>query len=239
MPVTLEPNTFIPAQQQIENVRARFASKPVWRWAYESLVSKVDFGGLERLAERHGRTRGFAGGVDGPLKSIDCAFWLYQKLMRAGTIGLLERRKMRVLDIGMGGGHFSLVCQRFGHDVYGLDIFHPVYEDVCALLGVRRIDHRVHINCPLPNLGGKFDIITAFATQFDLDGERLWDAADWIRFLERLRNEGLKPNGRVYFEINQGWDPKTETYFGKPYLSEVAEKFGGTFTRGKILDIRF
>ena len=76
--------------------------------------------------------------------------------------------KGRVLDIGCGGGRWSLYLQKKGHDVVGID-YSPLVVKVCRLRGVR--DVRVmSISDVGPRLG-RFDSILMMGNNFGLFGE--------------------------------------------------------------------
>ena len=73
----------------------------------------------------------------------------------------------RVLDVGCGGGRWSLYLQKKGHDVVGID-YSPLVVRVCKLRGVRdaRVLSITHVSTKL----GKFDTILMMGNNFGLFG---------------------------------------------------------------------
>ncbi len=146
-------------------------------------------------------------------KFIDAARWLPSNIRRAQDLGL-DRATLgqRILDLGSGAGYFLLVCKHLGHpDIMGLDVPEPAfYGEVFAQLGLKRIVAHIQAYESLPDAllaGGKFDLITAFATAFH--GHRSptpWGPAEWDFLLNDLRDRFLAPGGRVYFDLNPSRD---------------------------------
>ena len=75
--------------------------------------------------------------------------------------------KGRVLDIGCGGGRWSLYLQRKGHSVLGID-YSPLVVEVCKLRGVR--DARVLSISDVNSTLGTFDTILMMGNNFGLFG---------------------------------------------------------------------
>ncbi len=114
-----------------------------------------------------------------------------------------------ILDLGCGGGFFLYVAQQLGHGCVGLDVsWFPVFGDLVELMGVDRRIWEIKAFEPLPDLGRKFDLITAYSTGFNRKPDKtLWGPAEWNFFLDDLTNH-LKPGGRVFFGLNpqeNGW----------------------------------
>jgi hypothetical protein len=213
-----EPDTTIPILEQVALQRRRVARNSAHREVYDATIAKLDLIENRRLILRHGTSTGF----DGPLKSLDCAYWLRHKAGVALELGLHGQERRRILDIGTGGGHFPFVCMQMGHEVVATDIDVGVYRDVCALLGVNRVSHRVVRGESLPDLGGRFDLVTAFAAQFDvLSGGGLWTGAEWREFMDRLILEQLNVPGRIFFTLNQMRDPATGEWRFKAHVGEA------------------
>lgn len=76
--------------------------------------------------------------------------------------------KGRVLDIGCGGGRWSLYLQKKGHDVVGID-YSPLVVKVCRLRGVRTV-RVMSISDVGPRLG-RFDSILMMGNNFGLFGK--------------------------------------------------------------------
>jgi len=75
--------------------------------------------------------------------------------------------KGKVLDIGCGGGRWSLYLQKKGHDVLGIDIS-PLAVKVCKLRGLR--DVRVKSITEVDSRLGRFDTILMIGNNFGLFG---------------------------------------------------------------------
>src|SRR5437588_843995 len=74
-----------------------------------------------------------------------------------------------------------------------------------------RIIHPVPLE-PLPDLGRKFDLITAFSIDFNRISKQewWWGPEQWAFFLDDLSHH-LNPGGRVFLALNPG-GPKKEFY---------------------------
>jgi SAM-dependent methyltransferase len=125
----------------------------------------------------------------------------------AKGLGLDQSPPLDVLDIGLGAGYFLYVCQRLGHRVVGLDRPDlPVWPQICGWLGVKPIiEHTIEPYTQLPDMGRRFDLITAFACPFNyLELEhRLWTIAEWSFFFDDLRDHALKRNGRFVLRLRK------------------------------------
>ena len=75
--------------------------------------------------------------------------------------------KGRVLDIGCGGGRWSLYLQKKGHDVLGIDNS-PLAVKVCKLRGLRNA--RVKSITEVDSRLGRFDTILMIGNNFGLFG---------------------------------------------------------------------
>jgi hypothetical protein len=75
--------------------------------------------------------------------------------------------KGRVLDIGCGGGRWSLYLQRKGHDVLGID-YSPLVVKVCKLRGLRNV--MVKSITEVDSRLGRFDTILMMGNNFGLFG---------------------------------------------------------------------
>lgn len=75
--------------------------------------------------------------------------------------------KGRILDIGCGGGRWSLYLQKKGHDVLGIDIS-PFAVKVCKLRGLRNV--MVKSISEVDSRMGRFDTILMIGNNFGLFG---------------------------------------------------------------------
>lgn len=231
----LSPSTVEPVAVRQAEILNALAADPALLKLYRAITKDLPIAELQALIARHGTSTGF----QGPLKYLDCPFWIQHKLAVAVKMNLHIGAPKSILDLGMGAGHFSYVCMHLGHEVYGLDISNAVYDDLCRVLGVHTELHRIRPRQPLPRFGKRFDLVTAFASQFDFLGQgSYWSLEDWNWFIDHLMREHLTAGGRIYFRVNQAFDTKTSSYETKTVLEDVAAKFGGTFdARNSTLDI--
>lgn len=178
------------------------------------------------------------GGVGNSAKFADADYWLKVNVERAQDLGLDRRKGLRILDLGCGAGYFLYVCERLGHEAVGVDLDeNPLYREMTALLGVRRVVGRIEAFSPLPELPGKFDLVTSHCICFQkttpLPGEgqwREWQVEEWRFFLNTLRDEVLQPNGKILLDFN----PRAS---GHHYPADVQAYFraqGGRLFRSKV-----
>lgn len=98
----------------------------------------------------------------------------------------------RVLDVGCGGGRWSLYLQKKGHDVVGID-YSPLVVRVCKLRGVR--DARVISITDVSVKLGKFDTILMMGNNFGLFG-----GPKRAKSLLRRFHEMTSPDARIIAE---------------------------------------
>ena len=107
----------------------------------------------------------------------------------------------------------------------------PMFREMTRLLGVRRVVQRIEPFRPLPDLGQKFDLITAFMICFnDHKMPGLWKVPEWQFFLDDL-SKHLTARGRVWRELNQEYDGT----FYTPELREFFQKRGASITEHKVI----
>lgn len=175
----------------------------------QALVAAIDARRLDLLQREYAditRSSDPAAGY----KYLNAPLYTLQKLLLAHELGLKGGPPRAVLDIGTAGGHFPFVCRYFGHRVVGVDIDNELYEGIAACLGVRRTIVRVEPQRPLPNLGGRFDLITACDVTFndkdDRDGRRVyWTLEEWRFLLNDLFANHLRFPGTLYLKLNKEW----------------------------------
>ena len=109
-----------------------------------------------------------------------------------------------ILDIGTGPGpgFFVYVAQQMGHRCAGLDQPDciPFMVEIRRWLGIRVTDHEIKASQPMPKLG-RFDVVTAYRAQFNRSNGRLWSTDEWCFFLDDLRDNVLKPGGRLVIKF--------------------------------------
>jgi hypothetical protein len=127
----------------------------------------------------------------------------------------------------------------FGHNGLGLDPDdEPFFRGTTNLFGVNRVVGRINAQAPLPDLGRKFDLVTAHRVCFHRiarheNGEWLeWTAADWKFFINDVRSRFLEPGGRLLLEFNRRVDGSS---FFTSELREFFEAQGARIVRWKAL----
>jgi SAM-dependent methyltransferase len=164
----------------------------------------------------------------GVFKYADLPFWIGHKVALAQRLGLDKSKPLKILDIGMGAGHFAAVAQGLGHQVTGTDISVPLYDDIAAALNLDRRILPVAQGAAHPDVGGPFDRVTIIWQVFDYvrtfedDTREYWPLSDWELLLCDLAKNHVHPNGLIHLELNphiQGND----SYFDQDLLDFCAE----------------
>ena len=165
-------------------------------------------------------------------KYLDLDRWIAINIRRIRDIELDLTGRKRILDLGCGAGYFLYLAKLLGHSGVGLDLDRiPMFAEITSLLGVRRVIQRIQAFRPLPDLGGKFDLITAFMICFNSHRRpNLWGVAEWNFFLDDIAKH-LAPRGRVWLELNRESDGTLYT----PELKEFFQKRGARIDEHKIM----
>jgi SAM-dependent methyltransferase len=139
----------------------------------------------------------------------DAEYWIGINVERAQDLWLDRAPPLRILDLGCGAGYFLYVCQFFGHETLGLDTDNePLYGATTQLLHVERVIARIEPNIPLPDLGKRFDLVTAHRICFHrmrragATEPREWTGDQWSFFIEDVRKNILQPDGRLLLDFN-------------------------------------
>ena len=173
----------------------------------QALIATVDVAGLDALRGQYAERMRKASAAS-RYKYLDVVFHTLQKLLLARELGLDKSPPRRVLDIGSGGGHLPFVCGFYGHRAVGIDVEDAFYDGLAACLGVERTVVRVEAQTPLPDLGGRFDVITACDIAFNEKREGktrgvYWSLEDWQFFLNDLVIHQLRTPGTIYLKLNK------------------------------------
>ncbi len=89
-----------------------------------------------------------------------------------------------------------------------------MYNDIIDFLKVNRIVHRIKALQKLPSFGKKFDLINAYAICFNNhDQPDLWGVDEWTFFLQDLKQNHLKENGRIVLALNPEKDDRNDKVF--------------------------
>ena len=169
----------------------------------------------------------------------DADYWVGINVERAQDLWLDRARPLRILDLGCGAGYFLYVCQFFGHETLGLDTDNePLYGATTQLLKVERFITRIEPGVPLPNLGGRFDLVTAHRVCFHRmrragDGQPSeWTFDQWKFFIDDVRTNILLPEGRLLLDFNPRPDGSS---FFTPKLRAFFIEQGARIFRSKAL----
>jgi SAM-dependent methyltransferase len=164
----------------------------------EELKAELKHRGFDAVYDRH------INGKDGYKKYLILDDALEPAIKPALQLGLFDPPPLRIFDIGCGPGYFLHVARQYGgHEVLGIDIDDTaIFNDLVRLLEIPRITCRVEAFQSLPDLGGKFDLITAMGIVFDLHRtENTWGPQQWRYLLNDCRTR-LRPNGRIFLHFN-------------------------------------
>ena len=209
----------------------------VSRWTHpvsnQTLLKTLDPAAVADLERRYPR----GPGCPKINRWADVRYWIGINIERAQDLWLDRSPPLRLLDLGCGAGYFLYVCKCFGHDVLGLDLDdHQLFRDTLALMEVRRVVSRIDPNTALPDLGQKFDLVTAHRICFQrIGGSKTgeeWSTAHWKFFINDIRNRFLNPGGRLLLDFNPRADGSS---FFTPALREFFQSEGARVRRSKAL----
>lgn len=167
----------------------------------------------------------------------DIVYWIEINTERAQDLWLDRAPPLRILDLGSGAGYFLYVCKHLGHDVLGFDTDRePLFGATTELLGVGRVIGRIERQTPLPDLGAKFDLVTAHRICFHRIGKVRqgveWSITDWKFFIDDMRSRFLNDNGRLLLDFNPRPDGSS---FFTPELRKFFKSQGARIFRSKAL----
>lgn len=183
--------------------RVLLTRRLIFRVDPERIIQSIDRQGFQAIHDRHAVEDP---GEEWP-KYLDLKRWIRTNLLRVRELDLDYGRRQRVLDLGSGAGYFLHICQWFGHDALGLDIDEvPMYPEMTRMLGLKRRVWRIEPFVPLPDLGEKFDLVTAFMICFNgHKSDALWGPREWDFFLDDVAKH-LTSKGRIWLEFNREFD---------------------------------
>ena len=196
----------------------------------QRILEKLDRAQFEKLRDQYP----YRPGSPRINRFEDVVYWIKINIERAQDLWLDRSPPLRILDLGCGAGYFLYICRLFGHEGLGLDTDEePLFRGTTKLLNVRRAVSRIHPQVSLPDLGEKFDLVTAHRVCFHRiaraeNGEwTVWTPADWEFFINDIRTRFLKPDGRLLLDFNPR--PDGSSFFTSElracFLSEGARIF--------------
>jgi SAM-dependent methyltransferase len=193
----------------------------------EPIYARIDQNKLAAIQDE------YAGSKEHYAKYADVRRWLRLNIVRAQDLQLHRCRPMSVLDLGCGGGFFLFVLQHLGHACLGLDIDEfPLFTRLLDLFQVERRVWTIQPFVPLPDLGRRFDLVTAFSIDFNRISKQdwWWGPSQWAFFLDDVTRH-LKPGGRIFLGLNPGRDKQ----FYTPELLEFFLSRGAEVERENVL----
>jgi SAM-dependent methyltransferase len=193
----------------------------------EPLFARIDQKKLAALEAR------YASSTEHYAKYADIKKWLRLNIRRAQDLKLHRSSPQSVLDLGCGGGFFLFIAQQLGHSALGLDIDEfPLFTQLLDLFHVERRIWAIRHHEPLPDLGRRFDLITAFSIDFNRESKRQWwwGPPEWAFFLDDLKCH-LNLGGRILLGLN----PKEDGEYYTPELRQFFLDRGGVVERENVL----
>jgi SAM-dependent methyltransferase len=213
-------------------------SEHMARWSHpvsaNEILATIDQAALDDLRKKFPRR------AESPKinRFEDARYWIRINLKRVQDLWIDRSEPMRILDLGCGSGFFLYICKLFHHDVAGLDRdTNAMFREIMNLLGVPRVAADINPCVPLPDLGEKFDLVTAYRICFQRIGQyqdgvwQEWRPREWTFFLDDIRNRFLRTGGRLLLDFNPRPDG---SYFDAP-VRECFESKGARFFRSKVL----
>jgi len=203
--------------QKVQKLFSRDSGQSLWEHVRRSthpvsarrILGTIDRTELEKLRE-HYPYRPNARKINA---YEDAKYWVGVNVKRMQDLWLDRSSPLRILDLGCGAGYFLYLCRLFGHQVLGFDQDEePFFRGTTEFFNVPRVIGRIEPQTPLPDLGKKFDLVTAHRVCFHRlarteNGEWLeWTPADWEFFVNDIRARFLKPDARLLLEFNRRQD---------------------------------
>ena len=158
---------------RIINKAKYYISKSQREKDFANILSSIDIEKFKFYLEKYKNSSPYPGYS----KYLNIEEWFEDKLWEVYRLGLNKSSKLDILDIGTGAGYFPYICNYYGHNTMALDLnTTQMYNDIIKFLNINRKVHEIKSFEKLPNLGKKFDLVTAFAICFNNhETSRLWN----------------------------------------------------------------
>lgn len=192
----------------------RRAQRSIFRLPFQRVLTDADKARLFQIQKR------YAGSDQPSAKYADVDHWLSVNRERVQDLKLHRAQPQSILDLGCGGGFFLFLLKRLGHSVLGLDTDEsPLFRELLDVFEVPRFVWSIKPFEPVPDLGRKFDWITAFSIGFNRlrPNSQRWGPAEWDFLLQDLGRQ-MVPEGKIYFALNpmpggEYWTPELREFF--------------------------
>jgi hypothetical protein len=191
-----------------EQVRREVPMSPRVRDVFDRAIRQVDSKRVANLQQFVRRNHDIFFD-EPPVKYLDLPLYLARKADWVVALDLDRRPPCRILDLGVGGGHFPFLASLHGHQPLGIDVYDDLYERILAVYAIPRIIHHITPGVALP-VTGKFDVITALQVTFNRPvgppargrTSIYWTFDEWRWFFGQLCSLMNFP-GRIFFELNR------------------------------------
>jgi hypothetical protein len=191
-----------------EEVRREVPMSPRVRDLFDRAIRRVDrkrVADLQRFVRRNHDI--FLD--EPPVKYLDLPLYLALKANWVVALDLDRRPPRRILDLGVGGGHFPFLASLHSHETLGLDVYDDLYERILGVYAIPRTIHTITPGVALP-VTGKFDLVTALQVTFNRPvgppargrTSIYWTFDEWRWFFGQLCSLMNFP-GRIFFELNR------------------------------------
>lgn len=209
-------------------LRKLFSSRAASPSDVEFHKSKIDAVAFRRIYDQYIDADPYPGFS----KYLDLDSWIRTALSHVEILDLPAGQRLSILDIGTGAAYFSFVCQNMGHRVQSIDVpDNEFYTEMVRLLGVSRCEHRIESFQPLPDLGPRYDVVTAFAICFNNHAnDELWQTPEWEFFLTDLRTNVVNPGALLYLKFN----PEPNGQYLTESLTEFFRGQGASIDGAKV-----